>query len=140
VGDEAGAMGDREWRRRELERISLAVPALLERANEPPETGPRFYTLGEQGSLIVALRTALTDRHEAKLATALIELDRAELAHSARRMLQALDAYWLHCDGLPSGREPRSESGAEDWWYRFEKYRKEVEAHVGRLPALRPDP
>ena len=50
--------------------------------------------------------------------------------HSTRRMLQALDGYWLHCDGLPKGRYPRSASTAEDWWYRFERYRRDVEAGI----------
>jgi len=50
-----------------------------------------------------------------------------DLPHLTRRMLQALDAYWLHCDGLPSNRYPRSQSDAEDWWHRFEKYRAQVE-------------
>lgn len=45
-------------------------------------------------------------------------------------MLQALDAYWLHCDGLPKGRYPRSRSNDEDWWYRFEKYRALVEGQL----------
>lgn len=52
------------------------------------------------------------------------------LPHYARRMLQALDAYWLHCDGLPKGRYPRSRSTAEDWWGRFEKYRSLVEGQL----------
>ena len=47
--------------------------------------------------------------------------------HSARRMLQALDAYWLHCDGLPPKRFPRGRYTMEDWWIRFERYRREVE-------------
>lgn len=52
------------------------------------------------------------------------------LPHNVRRMLQALDAYWLHCDGLPKGRYPRSLSDASDWWYRFERYRAKVEADL----------
>jgi len=52
------------------------------------------------------------------------------LAHNARRMLQALDAYWLHCDGLPRGRHPRGRYCAEDWWNRFEKYRALVEGEL----------
>lgn len=46
---------------------------------------------------------------------------------ATRRMLQALDAYWLHCDGLPKGRYPRGRYEIEDWWGRFEKYRAIVE-------------
>jgi hypothetical protein len=38
------------------------------------------------------------------------------LEHVTRRMLQALDAYWLHCDGLPRGRHPRGRYDAEEWW------------------------
>lgn len=49
MSDEAGAWGDPEWRRREIERLS-------ERMNEPPETGPRFWTLAEQGRIMLALR------------------------------------------------------------------------------------
>ena len=52
------------------------------------------------------------------------------LPHYTRRMLQALDAYWLHCDGLPKGRYPRSRSNDEDWWGRFEKYRALVEEEI----------
>ena len=52
------------------------------------------------------------------------------LPHNVRRMLQALDGYWLHCDGLPKGRYPRSRSNDEDWWGRFEKYRAKVEAEL----------
>lgn len=46
------------------------------------------------------------------------------------RMLQALDAYWLHCDGLPKGRYPRGRYGMEDWWGRFERYRAELSVLV----------
>lgn len=49
------------------------------------------------------------------------------ISHYARRMLQALDAYWLHCDGLPPNRHPRGKYETEDWWGRFEKYRALVE-------------
>ena len=59
------------------------------------------------------------------------------LAHALRerrrvttRMLQALDAYWLHCDPLPKGRYPRGRYGMEEWWTRFERYRSELEAMV----------
>jgi len=49
------------------------------------------------------------------------------IQHATRRMLQALDAYWLHCDGLPPKRYPRGKYDMEDWWNRFERYRREVE-------------
>lgn len=52
------------------------------------------------------------------------------LPHYTRRMLQALDAYWLHHDGLPNGRYPRSLATEEDWWHRFEKYRALVEGQL----------
>ena len=52
------------------------------------------------------------------------------LPHYTRRMLQALDAYWLHYDGLPSGRYPRGRYDAETWWTRFEKYRALVEGQL----------
>jgi hypothetical protein len=42
-------------------------------------------------------------------------------------MLQALDIYWFCCEGLPRGRNPRGKYTAEDWWFRYEKYRKLVE-------------
>lgn len=51
-----------------------------------------------------------------------------DLAHWTRRMLQALDAYWLHCEGYQGPGNPRSASTDEDWWNRFERYRKRVEA------------
>lgn len=48
-----------------------------------------------------------------------------DLRHDTRRMLQALDGYWEHCEG---GRErSRTDHDAEDWWTRFERYRKRVE-------------
>lgn len=52
-----------------------------------------------------------------------------DLQHSTRRMLQALDGYWEHCDGLSAKKRAtvRSWSAAEDWWGRFERYRREVE-------------
>ena len=53
------------------------------------------------------------------------------LGWATRRMIQALDAHWLHYDGLPKGRYPRSLSDAENWWTRFEKYRKIVESCLG---------
>lgn len=61
----------------------------------------------------------------AKLASVLRERRRL-----TTRMLQALDAYWLHCDGLPKGRYPRGRYGMEDWWGRFERYRADLEALV----------
>lgn len=53
------------------------------------------------------------------------------LPHNVRRMLQALDAYWLHCDGLPEHklRSVRGKYDTEDWWIRFEKYRAKI-AHT----------
>ena len=52
-------------------------------------------------------------------------------------MLQALDGYWLWCDGWqgPRDRYPRSESTAEDWWHRFEKYRARVELLIAAREA-----
>ena len=60
-----------------------------------------------------------------------------ELAHWTHRMLQALDGYWLWCDGWqgPRDRYPRSESTAEDWWHRFEKYRARVELLIAAREA-----
>jgi hypothetical protein len=52
----------------------------------------------------------------------------SDLQHWTRRMLQALDAYWLHYEGYHGNGMPRSQSGEEEWWHRFEKYRKRVEA------------
>ena len=53
-----------------------------------------------------------------------------DLRHWTRRMLQALDGYWLHYDGWNGDpkRYPRSRSDQEDWWNRFEKYRARVQA------------
>lgn len=45
-------------------------------------------------------------------------------------MLQALDAYWLHCDGLPTGRYPRGKYDMESWWGKFEHYRTLVEIQL----------
>jgi hypothetical protein len=55
------------------------------------------------------------------------------LPHNVRRMLLALDCYWLGCDGLPKGKYPRGKYTIEDWWIRFEKYRKLVEADLRAL-------
>lgn len=52
------------------------------------------------------------------------------LPHNVKRMLQALDGYWAHCDGWTKKKYPRSQSTAEDWWIRFEKYRSKVEAEL----------
>lgn len=51
------------------------------------------------------------------------------LEHATRRMLQALDGYWLHCDGLPPRKydKVRGKYREEDWWWRFDRYRIEVE-------------
>jgi hypothetical protein len=57
-----------------------------------------------------------------------------DLAHATRRMLQALDAYWRHYEGVdpskrPDGslRWPHGRYDAEDWWNKFEMYRARVE-------------
>jgi hypothetical protein len=52
-----------------------------------------------------------------------------------RRTLQSLDAYWLHCDGLPPGRYPRGRYTAEDWWHRFEHYRALLMLFVAAHPS-----
>lgn len=50
------------------------------------------------------------------------------LQHATRRMLQALDGYWAHCEGGNGQRHHNfRQSLAEDWWTRFERYRREVE-------------
>jgi len=54
-----------------------------------------------------------------------------DLEHSVRRMLQALDGYWAHCEGGHGQRHHNSRPNlAEDWWTRFERYRREVEAAI----------
>lgn len=57
-----------------------------------------------------------------------------DLAHWTHRMLQALDAYWQHCDGLGPSKwnTVRSQSNDEDWWIRFEKYRARVEGLINQ--------
>lgn len=70
------------------------------------------------------------DEWKARAEAAEANRDRlADLEHRTRRMLQALHGYWLWYDGWqgPQNRYPRSRSTAEDWWGRFEKYRKRVE-------------
>lgn len=56
-----------------------------------------------------------------------LEIALEEREWAARRMLQALDAYWLSYEGLPSldgkKRYPRGRYDAEDWWNRYERYR-----------------
>lgn len=49
------------------------------------------------------------------------------LPFNVRRMLVCLDAYWRCHDGRP-GRRGRYD--LEDWWTRFEKYRRLVEADL----------
>lgn len=51
-----------------------------------------------------------------------------DLRHWTRRMLQALNAYWLHYDGYHGRGNPCSMSTGEDWWIRFEKYQARVES------------
>ena len=60
---------------------------------------------------------------------AILEAERRDLKHWAHRMLQALDGYWLHCDGLSHKKwhTVRSQSTDEDWWNRYERYRARVE-------------
>lgn len=53
-----------------------------------------------------------------------------ELSHWTHRMLQALDAYWLHYEGYSGKGQPLSPSTEEDWWIRFEKYRRRVEGLI----------
>jgi hypothetical protein len=51
------------------------------------------------------------------------------LEWATRRMLQALDIYWKGYEGLPPDKYRwHGEHFAEDWWTRYEKYRKIVES------------
>jgi hypothetical protein len=61
---------------------------------------------------------------------AILEVEKRDLAHWTRRMLQALDIYWLHSGGLSHARwlTVRSTSTDEDWWIRYERYRARVES------------
>jgi hypothetical protein len=59
----------------------------------------------------------------------------ADEARLVRRMLQALDAYWRHYEGVtpkkrPDGTEryPRGRYDGLEWWAKFELYRAKVEA------------
>jgi hypothetical protein len=53
------------------------------------------------------------------------------LPHYTRRMLQALDGYWAHCEGGNGQRHHNFRASlAEDWWTRFEKYRALVERQL----------
>ena len=61
------------------------------------------------------------------------EHELADLAHWTRRMLQALDAYWLHYEGYDGFGHPRTEGAEERWWGRFERYRARVEATIGQV-------
>ena len=63
-----------------------------------------------------------SERHDFVLAS-----DHEDLGHNTRRMLQALDAYWQNYEGRPLHKMPRGKYEAEDWWHRYEKYRKLVE-------------
>lgn len=67
---------------------------------------------------------------EAAQLSAMLAQALAERRRLTTRMLQALDAYWLHCDGLPPGRFPRGKYDMEEWWTRFERYREELTALV----------
>ena len=53
-----------------------------------------------------------------------------DLRHNIRRMLQALDAYWMNYEGRPFNKMPRGKYTAEDWWHRYEKYRALVVADL----------
>ena len=63
---------------------------------------------------------------EAARLSALLAQNLRERRRLTTRMLQSLDAYWLHCDGLPIGKNPRGRYDMEDWWTRFERYRAEL--------------
>lgn len=58
-----------------------------------------------------------------------------DLVHATRRMLQALDAYWLGYEGLPRNRHPRGSYTSEEWWHRFELYRRQVDAIIAVVPT-----
>lgn len=97
---------------------------------------PAFFALDElpQFEALATGRAALRD-------LAAQAEQEAELRHNTRRMLQALDGYWEHCDGLSPNKwgRVRSQATAEDWWHRFEKYRASGEGftyELGRLHAF----
>jgi hypothetical protein len=79
---------------------------------------------------LTELRMIISDRDSAEANLRSREEQLNDLRHWTHRMLQALDIYWLHCDGLGPRKwdSVRSDSNAEDWWIRFEKYRERVEA------------
>lgn len=139
VDDACVSFVDTEWERayRELAQASgsgssAAASAVGERQGRHPDPGEVVGLLVElaRWSRVAELDGDL----HARIASALAGPDTStrdpDLAHWTRRMLQALDAYWLWYDGWngPQDRRPLSESTAEDWWYRFEKYRARVVA------------
>ena len=68
---------------------------------------------------------------EAAHISAILAQEIRERKRLTTRMLQSLDAYWLHCDGLPKGRWPRGRYDMEEWWTRFERYRRELTEALG---------
>jgi len=60
----------------------------------------------------------------------IMDMLRKDLQHNTRRMLQALDAYWMNYEGHPLHKMPRGKYTAEDWWHRYEKYRALVVADL----------
>lgn len=83
----------------------------------------RFPLLAIHGAALHAM--AEGNAEEAAHISALLAKELRERRRLATRMLQSLDAYWLHCDGLPKGRYPRGRYDMEEWWTRFERYRAE---------------
>jgi hypothetical protein len=91
--------------------------------------GPRssqFPALAIHGAALHAM--AEGNAEEAAQLSAMLAQVLRERRRLTTRMLQALAAYLLHCDGLPIGRNPRGRYDMEDWWGRFERYRGELEA------------
>lgn len=102
---------------------------------QPSEDGFRVFAL--EAELRAAYEWAKVMEHERDFEVQVVSADlqrrlddaTAEIRERQRlttRMLQALDAYWLGYEGLPTNRNPRGRFDSEDWWFRYERYRTEL--------------
>lgn len=88
------------------------------------------YTAEERDNVLSVVESHAKEARAALFSALGDTKESDDLRHWTRRMLQALDGYWLHYDGWNGDpkRYPRSRSDQEDWWNRFEKYRARVQA------------
>lgn len=120
----ATSLRDSAQKRDDLRRVPDVQSASRDASHEGSGEGHRDDAqagLPERSSSVELLLEAERHNHRRDNEYLLAKL------HYARRMLQALDAYWFTIDGLPKCRWPRGSYTPEDWWGRYEKYRALLE-------------